>query len=162
MQELPSVFSADFGKFQVNNNYQSKPYQKVNLEQQPDTFESSSKTENDKTKKHKALKYIGIGIAVLTAVAGTILAVKSGKSVKLENIKFDKGIASLQDGTKFTGKVKDSLKNGDKIVMEYADGVLQKSTRSGAKNIEKVYEVAQNGDKIVKQTIDGVQKLLLI
>ena len=46
--------------------------------------------------------------------------------------------------------------------MEYADGVLQKSTRSGAKNIEKVYEVAQNGDKIVKQTIDGVQKLLLI
>lgn len=158
MQELPSVFSADFGKFQVNNNYQSKPYQKVNLEQQPDTFESSSKTENDKTKKHKALKYISIGIAVLTAVAGTILAVKSGKSVKLDSIKFDKGIASLKDGTKFTGKIKDKLKNGDKIVMEYADGVLQKSTRSGAKNIEKVYEVAQNGDKIVKQTIDGVQK----
>ena len=158
IQELPSVFRTDFEKFQVNNNYQSKPYQKVNLEQQPDTFESSSKTENDKTKKHKALKYIGIGIAVLTAVAGTILAVKSGKSVKLDSIKFDKGIASLKDGTKFMGKIKDKLKNGDKIVMEYADGVLQKSTRSGAKNIEKVYEVAQNGAKIVKQTIDGVQK----
>lgn len=158
MQELPSVFKTDFGKFQVNNNYQSKPYQKVNLEQQPDTFESSSKTENNKTAKKQTAKYIAIAAAAVAVTAGAIFALKKGKSVKLENIKFDKGIASLKDGTKFTGKIKDKLKNGDKIVMEYADGVLQKSTRSGAKNIEKVYEVAQNGDKIVKQTIDGVQK----
>lgn len=158
MQELPSVFQTDFGKFQVNNNYQSKPYQKINLEQQPDTFESSSKTENNKDAKKQTAKYIAIVAAAVAVTAGAIFAFKKGKSVKLENIKFDKGIASLKDGTKFTGKIKDKLKNGDKIVMEYADGVLQKSTRSGAKNIEKVYEVAQNGDKIVKQTIDGVQK----
>ena len=128
------------------------------MEQQPDTFESSSKTENNKTAKKQTAKYIAIAAAAVAVTAGAIFALKKGKSVKLENIKFDKGIASLKDGTKFTGKIKDKLKNGDKIVMEYADGVLQKSTRSGAKNIEKVYEVAQNGDKIVKQTIDGVQK----
>lgn len=121
-------------------------------------FFDTSKTENNKDAKKQTAKYIAIVAAAVAVTAGAIFAFKKGKSVKLENIKFDKGIASLKDGTKFTGKIKDKLKNGDKIVMEYADGVLQKSTRSGAKNIEKVYEVAQNGDKIVKQTIDGVQK----
>ena len=117
MQELPSVFQTDFGKFQVKNNYQSKPYQKVNLEQQPDTFESSSKTENNKDAKNQTAKYIAIAAAAVAVTAGAIFAFKKGKSVKLENIKFDKGIASLKDGTKFTGKIKDKLKNGDKIVM---------------------------------------------
>ena len=121
-------------------------------------FFDTSKTENNKDAKNQTAKYIAIVAAAVAVTAGAIFAFKKGKSVKLENIKFDKGIASLKDGTKFTGKIKDKLKNGDKIVMEYADGVLQKSTRSGAKNIEKVYEVAQNGDKIVKQTIEGVQK----
>ena len=44
------------------------------------------------------------------------------------------------------------MKNGDKITLEYADGILKKSTRTGAKSFEKVYEVLEDGSRIVTKT----------
>ena len=102
-------------------------------------------------------KKLALALAALGAMAVAGVAIYKGKGTKLSNITFNKGIAFSQNGDKFTGKIKDKLSNGDKIVMEYADGVLQKSTRSGQVNFEKVYETVNN-EKIVKKTVDGVTR----
>ena len=100
-------------------------------------------------------KKLALALAALGAVAAAGVAIYKGKGTKLSDIAYDKGVAFSQNGEKFTGKIKDKLANGDKIVMEYVDGVLQKSTRSGQVNFEKMYETV-NGEKIVKKTVDDV------
>lgn len=90
--------------------------------------------------------YKGFGNKTVQEVSETVNEVKAKL---LKDVKFDKGIASLPDGSKFTGVIEDTLKNGDKITLRYTDGVIQKSQRSGSKTIEKVYETRFNGDKIV-------------
>jgi hypothetical protein len=67
--------------------------------------------------------------------------------------KFEKGKAILADGTKYTGNITSSGKDGSKVVMEYVDGILQKSTRTakdGAKVFEKIYVVNNKNEKLVK------------
>ena len=67
--------------------------------------------------------------------------------------KFDKGKAILTDGTKYTGNITSTGKDGSKVVMEYVDGVLQKSTKTakdGTKIFEKIYELNNKNEKVVK------------
>ena len=63
--------------------------------------------------------------------------------------KFDKGRAILSDGTKYTGNITAECKtDGSKVVMEYVDGVLQKSTKTakdGTKVFDKTYTYADDG-----------------
>ncbi len=109
-----------------------------------DKIELSTKKNDDKSKK----KLLAIGLAVAAVVTTAILCIKKGKASKLQNFDF-KNVPS-----DFTGKVKGKLKNGDKVVMEYNNGVLVSSVRSGEKNVSKIYETV-NGKKIVHITSDN-------
>ena len=86
---------------------------------------------------------------------------------------FNKGKAVLADGTNYTGKIVNELKDGSKVVMEYLDGVLQKSTKTkGTETIfEKTYKysddlglvnVTKNGQSVFNKTYDKAGKLILI
>lgn len=62
--------------------------------------------------------------------------------------KFDKGKAILADGTNYTGNITNECKDGSKVVMEYVDGVLQKSTKTakdGTKIFDKTYSYIYDG-----------------
>ena len=87
--------------------------------------------------------------------------------------KFVKGKAVLADGTNYTGKIVSEGKDGSKVVMEYLDGVLQKSTKTkGTETIfEKTYKysdelgfvnVTKNGNSIFNKTYDKATKQILI
>ena len=84
--------------------------------------------------------------------------------------KFIKGKAVLVDGTNYTGKIVSEGKDGSRVVMEYLDGVLQKSTKTkGTETIfEKTYKysddlglvnVTKNGESIFKKYIDNTGNL---
>ena len=121
-----------------------------NLSPNKDSFESSAKKENNDCKK---LLKIGAVVGAAAAAIGIIYAAKKGQGKKLETM--TKEAFDELKTSKYTGKIKGTLKSGDKIVMEYADGVLQKSTRSGKVNFKKVYETV-NGEKFVTKTMDGI------
>lgn len=74
--------------------------------------------------------------------------------------KFDKGQAILADGTKYTGNITSECKDGSKVVMEYVDGVLKKSTKTKAgRNIfERSYKVNSSGERIVRISKEGYNK----
>ena len=87
--------------------------------------------------------------------------------------KFVKGKAVMADGTNYTGKIVSESKDGSKVVMEYLDGVLQKSTKTkGVDTIfEKTYKysddlglvnVTKNGNSIFSKTYDKLAKQILI
>lgn len=87
--------------------------------------------------------------------------------------KFVKGKAVMADGTNYTGKIVSEGKDGSKVVMEYLDGVLQKSTKTkGADTIfEKTYkysdelglvDVTKNGNSTFSKTYDKLAKQILI
>ena len=87
--------------------------------------------------------------------------------------KFVKGKAVMADGTNYTGKIVCEGKDGSKVVMEYLDGVLQKSTKTkGAETIfEKTYKysddlglvnVTKNGNSTFSKTYDKLAKQILI
>ena len=92
-------------------------------------------------KKKLALTLTALGVA---ATAGVVVyKISKGKTVKLSDIKFDKGVASLKDsGKKFTGKIKDVLKNGDQIILEYKNGEIKNSTKKGSTLLQKFYDTA--------------------
>lgn len=80
---------------------------------------------------------------------------------KIKDIKFDKGVA-FKDGEKFTGIIEDTLKNGKKVILEYQDGVIQKSTKDGVEKVidhKAVKELSQKAkaqhDKLVKILADN-------
>lgn len=156
MTEISPIFQ-DFQISQTSNKNNTQEYinKSSTLERNPSSDQADLSTK--KNKKKKIAIVIGTILAAATAICGTILAVKHGKSVKLQDIKFDKGIANLKNGEKFTGKIKDTLKNGDKITLEYIDGVIQKSTRQGSKSIEKAYQTINN-EKVVNILENGVSK----
>lgn len=73
---------------------------------------------------------------------------KRGKDAKTEGInRLINGKAILADGTNYTGKITAKCKDDSTVVMEYADGVLQKSTRSkfGGVKVQKLYEYDEKG-----------------
>ena len=84
--------------------------------------------------------------------------------------KFVKGKAVMADGTNYTGKIVSEGKDGSKVVMEYLDGVLQKSTKTkGTETIfEKTYkysdelgldQVIKNNNTTLKKFIDEAGNL---
>lgn len=84
--------------------------------------------------------------------------------------KFVKGKAVMADGTNYTGKIVSESKDGSKVVMEYLNGVLQKSTKTkGAETIfEKTYkysddlrleQVIKNDNTVLKKFIDNAGNL---
>ena len=96
---------------------------------------------------------VGLG-AIAAAGIGIAIAIKKGKNPikSLADINFNKGIAKLNNGKNYTGVIQDTLKNGDKITLEYADGILKKSARTGSISFEKVYETLEDGSRIVTKT----------
>lgn len=140
---------------------------KADLTTKPDTFVNSNTSEKKKINKKKIGIIVGAALAAAAAAGGIIYAVKTGKigeskkiakkAIKeLKDIKFDKGVALIKEsGERFTGQLNHTLKSGDKVALEYADGVLQKSTRSGKVNFEKIYKTI-NGEKLVYKTADGI------
>ena len=124
MEQMSPMLQARIAQQQeINNSNQKNNTQHVDLAQKPDTFESSTKKE-DENKKGKIAKIIAIGAVVAAAIAGIVYAVKKGKTINLKDMTPDK-FKQIQ-AEEFTGKIKGKLKNGDKVVMEYVDGVLKK------------------------------------
>lgn len=135
-----------------------------------ETNKKAKQVENGNNKIKKGLIALGIlgsaivaGVAVYKSRGNKALqeaseTVNEVKTKLLKEIKFDKGIATLPDGTKYTGLVEDFLNNGDKITLEYVDGVIQKSQRSGYKTLEKVYESKFNADKLVYINENGITR----
>lgn len=143
------------------------------IRKEPETIE-----DGDKKLKYALIGLAAVGTAIAAGVAiykhkstpdAAIKAVKEttggdgGQKVKklLSDIDFNAGEARLKDGKKFTGIIEDKLKNGDKITMEYVDGILQNSTRQGKKNIEKAYEVI-DGRLQTTIKLDGKTKIVNI
>ena len=166
MDKLSSLSNAN--KTYINNlknNSNNKQYsQNPNLELKPDSVELSTKKESPK--KSKLALAIGVITASVATVLGCVYALKkTGKTDKLDDIAknafkladvdFNDGIAKLKDGSNFTGVIDDVLKNGDKIKLEYTDGIIKKSTREGQKSFKKLYETI-NDEKIVTEIKDNV------
>ena len=76
-------------------------------------------------------------------------AFKRGKDATKEGVnRLVKGKAILADGTMYTGSITSTGKDGSKVVMEYVDGVLQKSTKTakdGTKIFDKTYSYIYDG-----------------
>lgn len=87
--------------------------------------------------------------------------------------RFNKGRAVLADGTNYTGKIVSEPKDGSKFVMEYLDGVLQKSTKiKGSETVfEKTYKysdelglvnVIKNKSSVLKKFVDEAGNLNIV
>lgn len=125
--------------------------------QQPQRFEDGDNKMNR----------VFLGLAILGIAAVGIACVASGKKPKevpnadevqklakqFKDIDFSKGQAKLKNGARFTGVIEDTLKSGDKVIMEYTDGVIQKSTKiSGEEKVVKEYTngvISKKNGKIV-------------
>ena len=129
-----------------------------------------------------ALAYYGIYVATrgkvkpkTTPPATTNNPVQEIKELAVNTFKeagnkFVKGKAVMADGTNYTGKIVSEGKDGSKVVMEYLDGVLQKSTKTkGAETIfEKTYkysdelgleQILKNNNTTLKKFIDEAGNL---
>ena len=120
---------------------------------------SASKEVKD-GKKKLALALTALGII---ATAGIVIYKASkGQAVKLSDIKFDKGLASLKEGgEKFTGIIKDTLKNGDKVILEYENGIIKNSSRTGANiSLQKIFTNDENGERLIKIIQNGKKRIV--
>lgn len=158
----------NFNLTQANNKYlitseakvepiqlqaQNNPIQ-FQTQTNPAQFQTLPQEEKNEDGSKKLLGTLAALGAIAAAGVGIALAIKKGKNpVKgLSDINFSKGVAKLDSGKNYSGVIQDTLKNGDKITLQYADGVLKKSTRSGSINFEKVYETLEDGSKVVTKT----------
>ena len=121
---------------------------------------SVSKVQKEQSKvleqKKNGKKLLAFGALAVSAFAVAGLAIYKGKTKKLSDINFNKGIATLRKNNQnFSGKIKTKLMNGDKTILEYSDGILNKSIRTGEKNISKTFSVNEQGEKIVEIVKDG-------
>ena len=94
-------------------------------------------TTADKSSGNKKIALALLGMAAAGAAIAIGVSTAKSNTVKLADIKFDKGFATLKNGEEFTGKIKDTLKCGDSIEMKYKNGILKKSKRTGEKNFIK-------------------------
>lgn len=119
-----------------------------------ETNVTSIPIKDDENKINKVL----LGLGILGAAAIGITCAIKGKTLKkapknddiqkiakeFKDINFNKmGVARLKDGTLFTGVIEKASKNGDKLSIEYIDGVLKKSVKT------------INGKEVVKEYVDG-------
>ncbi len=144
---------------------QNKPAEKA-PEQVPAAIENTNEQHDYK----KYLKIAGIATAALAIGGGIIYFAKKGKVPEISDvIDFTKdGIAYVKKGSDaaqdaaqelFTGKVKKTLKDGGEIILEYKDGLVQKSTKAGKDGFEKVFNYETIGDEniltTVQKTVNG-------
>lgn len=136
-------------------------------------FKKNETLSEDKPKTQKNIKVWLIPTVIILGIVAIALA-KKGKLSKLKDVKpqsvtpenkpplliefkprldsliHDAGIAKLQDGSLFSGKVNDVLKNGSSIKLEYNKGKLKQSIvemidKSGTKSFtEKNYSYNSN------------------
>lgn len=133
------------------------PANQTIIQKQQVATQPKVETKTEEKKDNKKLLIAGAAAAAALAIAG--IAIYKGKNTtKLQDIKFDKGIAKKNDEL-FTGVVKDKLKNGDKVTLEYVDGVIKKSSIKGSKTLEKTFETNDAGHKIVKTIENGKEKV---
>lgn len=106
--------------------------------------------DNHKNNENKDNKKILLSLAGLSAIAAGAVALYKNKNPKF-NIQFTNkdGVAYLK-GTeeKFTGTVVKKLKSGDRITLEYSDGIIQKSKREGKVTFEKIFEIVDGKHKV--------------
>ena len=115
---------------------------------QPEKKEEVVIKENVTSNKKNYKTIATVAGAATLAIVFAGIGIKN-KPKKLQDIMFENGKAFFKkNGKGFSGKVKDVLKNGDTVILEYKDGIIQKSKRSGKVNVMKVYD--RSGlDKIV-------------
>ncbi len=127
----------------------AKPAKSLNLydgwkyTQSVENTKKVSKLNLNKNEKNNLAGLI-FPMLLLTVLLGNDLLKNRGEisqliPKKLKNIKFNKGIALDKKGNSFTGIIKDKLKSGDKIMLEYKNGRLIGSTREGLDNFRKIY-----------------------
>ena len=137
---------------QVNQKYISN---KQNSTSNP--IEAKQNTEQIKdgnNKMKKALAGLAIAGAVIAAGAGIYKGViKPKKTIEQITDVTQDGIGKLlKENDKLTGKFQKNMKDGSKVIIEYTDGIIQKSTKTasdGTQIFEKVYSKASNGDLLV-------------
>ena len=136
------------------------------------TTQTKPISQADNTEKNnKNVKTIALaGLGVIGTVALALLAIRRGKNIQAELPQprllnseemsvagfkeigyFNKGKAVLANGTDYTGKIiSNNTKDGSMVVMEYKDGVLQKSTKTIGEEIifEKSYKYSDEGDLV--------------
>ena len=101
--------------------------------------------------KKNGKKLLALSVATIATVVVATLAIKKKSTKTLSDIDFNKGIATLKkNGKNFSGKIKTKLPNGDKVTMNYADGILQSSIRIGSENTSKTFSTNEKGEKIVE------------
>jgi antitoxin component YwqK of YwqJK toxin-antitoxin module len=106
--------------------------------------EVQKETPKEPEQKKNGKKLLAAGAAATATIAIAALAIKKGKLPKgtqVADLKFNKGIAMKGDEL-FTGVAEHTNKKGDKFLLEYNDGVLQKSMKNinpetGAVSLEK-------------------------
>ena len=127
-------------------------------EAEKETKTTSTEVKDGKKKLALALTALGV-----TAAAGiAIYKASKGQAVKLSDIKFEKGIASLKEGGEnFTGIIKDTLKNGDKVILEYENGIIKNSSRTGANiSLRKIFTNDENGERLIKIIQNGKKRIV--
>ncbi len=117
--------------------------------------------------KKKTVIGVVIGAVAAAATAALIIfnvvAKKRAPQIDthlLKDINFSKGTATLQDGSKFSGVIEDTLKSGKKITMEYQDGKILKSV---GEDFEKAFSYdSETGalKKIGTKFADGSEKVM--
>jgi len=132
---------------QNNNEYTPKL-----PEDKGDIVELSTKKNNTK----KKIAIVAAILAVVGLVATAINHIKKGRPVDISKITFDKGNALAENGKAFTGTVQKLYDNGDKVLIDYKDGLIQKSKRIGENAFEKVYRRDVGNNLTVDITKNGI------
>ncbi len=109
------------------------------------SFRANSGNEKVSTKPEENKQDSGKLVLALAALgaAGAAFVLTRGKVKKLKGIKFDKGIAYLKNGKKFSGIIEDTLKNGKKIKLQYKDGKILTSTINDKLSKAFLYDVGK-------------------
>jgi len=128
----------------------------------PSKIIQTQQREKVKTKENiisnKTIATVAVGAATLAIVFAGI-GLKNNPPKKLQDVVFKNGKAFLRNGEDFSGKIKDVLKNGDSVILEYKNGIIQKSNRVGSVNIKKVYD--RSGiDEVVHIYRDGKETIV--
>ena len=137
---------------QVNQKY---IINKQNTTSNPiEAKQSTEQIKDGNNKMKKALAGLAIAGAVIAAGAGIYKGViKPKKAVEQITDITQDGIGKLlKENDKLTGKFQKNMKDGSKVIIEYTDGIIQKSTKTapdGTQIFEKVYSKASNGDLLV-------------
>lgn len=119
-------------------------------------FKAKKDVNSQVSKKNNKKAFVCSSLVGLSLLGIATICTKNVK--KLNDIQFKNGVALLPNGKKYTGKICDNLKNGDKITLIYKNGEIQKSSRSGKCNFVKTFKTYKLSDsKIINTThsIDG-------